>query len=81
MTERKTDSKMTTDSKRQAPQVPRETSDKLLNQEGHYPKGATDISFKVKITAVRMRWGHVDVFICPIAGKGGKWVDSERVIV
>jgi hypothetical protein len=72
---------MTTDSKRQAPPVPQDVRERLVGKTAHYPKGAPDISFKVQVTAIRMRWGHVDVFIVPVEGKGGKWVDSERVKV
>lgn len=71
---------MTTTSKRQAPPVPAKIRDNLMYRTGLYSEDGGKLTFWVQITDVRMRWGHVDVFIKPIKGQGGKWVDSERMV-
>lgn len=67
------------DTRRPAPKVPAETYNNLIHAVGLYPAGSSGIQFRVTVTDVRMRWGHVDVLIRPLQGLGCKWVDSTHV--
>ena len=69
---------MSTTIKRSAPRVPDQTYNNLIHAVGLYPK-TSNIQFRVTVTDVRMRWGHVDVLIRPLQGEGCKWVDHTHV--
>ena len=38
-----------------------------------------DLSVEVKITDARLRFGHLDLLITPVAGDGEQWVEEARV--
>ena len=35
----------------------------------------------VKITDVRVRFGHLDLLVKPLNGSGERWVEQHRVLV
>lgn len=38
-----------------------------------------ELRFDVRITAARIRFGHLDFRITPVDGSGAKWVESHRI--
>jgi len=37
------------------------------------------LNIDVKITDARMRYGHLDLLVTPIAGQGERWVEQHRI--
>jgi hypothetical protein len=72
---------MTIPTKRQAPPVPLDVAERLMDRTGLYSEDGGKLTFWVQITNVRMRWGHVDVLIKPLKGQGSKWIDVERMVL
>lgn len=38
-----------------------------------------NLTVDVKITDARMRYGHLDLLVTPIAGNGERWVEQHRI--
>lgn len=37
------------------------------------------LTVQIKVTDARVRFGHVDLLLTPVAGDGTRWVQSDRV--
>jgi hypothetical protein len=40
-----------------------------------------DLMVEVKIADARLRFGHLDLLVTPVAGSGERWVEQHRVDV
>ena len=40
-----------------------------------------DLMVEVKIADARLRFGHLDLLVTPVAGTGERWVEQHRVTV
>lgn len=40
-----------------------------------------DLMVEVKIADARLRFGHLDLLVTPVAGSGERWVEQHRVEV
>ena len=38
-----------------------------------------DLSVEVRIADARLRFGHLDLLVTPVAGSGQRWVEQHRV--
>ena len=38
-----------------------------------------DLRVEVKVTDARLRFGHLDLLVTPVAGSGERWVEQHRV--
>lgn len=38
-----------------------------------------NLRVQVKITDARMRFGHLDLLVTPVAGDGERWIEQHRV--
>jgi hypothetical protein len=38
-----------------------------------------NLRVQVKITDARMRFGHLDLLVTPIAGEGERWIEQHRI--
>ena len=37
------------------------------------------LQVQVKVTDARMRFGHLDLLVTPVAGTGERWIEQHRV--
>lgn len=37
------------------------------------------LTIQIKVQDARVRFGHVDLLLTPVAGNGSRWVESTRV--
>jgi hypothetical protein len=38
-----------------------------------------DLKVEVRVTDARLRFGHLDLLVTPVAGQGERWIEQHRI--